>query len=436
MPRSGKSGPGDLPTGAGRRLVRLGAAGASVAGRTALGGLRKIGAGPERRQAIDEATREANARQVFAALAELRGPALKLGQLLSQQGHELSDAWVRRLAALQRSAPPMHGALVRVRLRGELGRPPEELFEAFEREPFAAASLGQVHRARRGGEELAVKVQYPGIDRAVASDFAVLGGMLKAADLAVHRPELEAALAEVRRHVEQEMDYVQEADALETFARLLADREDFRVPRPLRELSSGRVLTMERLEGLHADELLRAGAPQEERDRLATRLLELFFLQTLVFGVLQADSHPGNFLFLPDGRIGLLDFGCTKRLSPDFVREHRGAFLLPPGDEAALTELFLRLGLLDPGAERSGEHLALLLRMQRLDAPRYQTDRPFDFGDPAPLRELSACLREDLRTGLVHPELVLYMRAKLGLYSLFHQLGARVQCRRAIQAYL
>ena len=436
MRRTRKSGPADLPTGAGRRFARLALAGAGVAGRAALGELRKLGAGAEERRGIDDATREANAEQVFAVLSELRGPFLKLGQVLSQQGHDLPEPWVRRLAALQRSAPPMHGALVRVQIRSALGRPPEELFDVFEREPFAAASLGQVHRARRGGEELAVKVQYPGIERAVQSDFALLGRMLRTADPAGRRPELEAALGEVRRHVEQEVDYRQEADALEAFARFLADQEDVRVPRPVRDLSAGRVLTMERLEGMHADDLLRAGASQEERDRQATRLLELFFLQTLVLGVFQADSHPGNFLFLPGGRIGLLDLGCTKRLSPEFVRDHRRAFLLSPDDEPALTELFIRLGLLAPGAERFRERLALLLRMQRLDSPRYQEDRPFDFADAAPLRELSACLRDDLRAGLVHPEFVLYMRAKLGLYSLFHQLGARVRCHRAIQPYL
>jgi aarF domain-containing kinase len=171
-----KSGPADLPTGAGRRFARLALAGAGVAGRAALGELRKLGAGSEERQGIDDATREANAEQVFAALAELRGPFLKLGQLLAQQGHELPEPWVRRLTALQRSAPPMHGALVRVQIRSVLDRPPEELFDVFEREPFAAASLGQVHRARRGGAELAVKVQYPGIERAIQSDFALHRG--------------------------------------------------------------------------------------------------------------------------------------------------------------------------------------------------------------------------------------------------------------------
>ena len=432
-----RNGPADLPTGVGRRLARAGAAGAEVLGRTALASLRKVGAAPERRREIDAAAHEANALRIFDTLGELKGPFLKLGQLLAQQSHELPEAYVRRLAELQRSAPPMHGTLVRIQLRNELGRRPEEAFASFEREPFAAASLGQVHRARlAGGEELAVKVQYPGIDRSIRSDFAILRGLLTASGAGARHPELEAALEEVRSHIEQEADYIQEADAIEEFARLLADQEDVKVPRVWRGLSTRRVLTMERLEGLHAADLLRTGPSQQERDRLATRLLELFFLQTLRLGLFQADSHAGNFLFLPDGRIGLVDFGCTKRLDPAFVQEHRRVFSIPLADEPALAELYVQLGLLDPQSKRFGERLALLLRMQRLDTGKYHEDRPFDFGDAAYLREVTACLRDHLRGGLTHPGFVLYVRSKLGLYTLFHQLGARVNCNRAIRVYL
>jgi aarF domain-containing kinase len=348
------------------------------------------------------------------------------------QGHSLPEPYVRHLARLQRSAPPF----ARLRLRDELGRPPEEVFEIFEREPFAAASLGQVHRARlASGEELAVKIQYPGIERSIEADFQVLERLLGLAGWSVSHPELTPVLEEVRKHLDEETDYVREADALEEMARGLADDERFRVPRVYRELSTRKVLTMERLDGMHADELLRSGASQEERDRLATWLLELFFFQTMRLGFFQADPHPGNFLFLEDGTIGLLDFGCTKRLDPAFVEAHRQLYWIPVDDVPALTEAYVRFGLQDPASESYEEQLDLLLRMQRLDAARYHDDHPFDFGDAAPLRELSLCLREQLQAGLAHPEFTLYMRTKLGLYALFHQLGARVCCRRVLEPY-
>jgi aarF domain-containing kinase len=417
----GKRTPSELPAGAG------------VLTRTALAEARKTVAGPAGRAAIDAATQEANALQILDAMGRLKGAFLKVGQLLSQQSHTLPEAYVRRLAELQRQAPPMHGALARIQLRNELGRPPEEAFAAWEREPFAAASLGQVHRARLAdGRAVAVKVQYPGIERAIASDFSILRGLLRTAPLGDRRPELERAVDEVERHLALETDYRREADSLEEFGRLLADDSGFRIPRVFRELSTGRVLTMELLEGRHAAELLAEGPSQEERDRLATLLLDLFFRQTLAFGILHADPHPGNFLFLPDGRVGLLDFGCVKRFDPGFLAVHRRLMTIPVEEEGALVDCYSEIGLFAPEAD---EQLGLLLALQRLDAGKYHRAGLFDFGDAGYLRELSSLLQDLLRAGLAHPEFVLYTRTKLGLYNLFHQLGARVDCRRTVEPY-
>jgi aarF domain-containing kinase len=435
--RSGKKTPAEIPAGAPRRLARIGAAGAGVLARTALAGVRKAGAGAAERQAIDTETREANALQIFDAMGRLKGAFLKVGQLLSQQSHSLPEAYVRRLAELQRQAPPMHGTLARIQFRNELGRPPEEVFAAFEREPFAAASLGQVHAARLvSGEALAVKIQYPGIERSITSDFAILRGLLRTARLGGHLPEIGAAVDEVERHLAQEVDYVREAGAMEEFARLLAGDGCLVVPRVFRDLSSRRVLTMERLSGQHLSELLAENPPQAERDRLASVLLDLFSRQTLVFGLLHADPHPGNFLFAPDGRIGLLDFGCVKRFAPGFLAVHRRLLSTPVEDEAALVECYAEIGLFDPAAERAGEQRDLLLALQRLDAGKYHQDQPFDFGEAGYLRALSSLLQDLLRAGLTHPEFVLYTRTKLGLYNLFHQLAARVDCRRIVEPYL
>lgn len=432
----GSKSPSDRPpTGAGRRLAKAGAAGAGLLGRTALGEIRKLGATWERRQEIDAETREANALQLFDALGHLRGAFQKVGQLLSQQSHSLPEAYVRRLSELQRSAPPMNGTLARIQVKNDLGRPPEELFAAFEREPFAAASLGQVHRARlETGEEVAVKIQYPGIERSLESDFKLLRGML-AASRVTGLPEMGAALDEVERHLLDEVDYVREAGALEEFRRLLADDGRFVLPRVFPDLSSRRVLTMELLAGRHLSDLLREAPAQEERDRLATALLGLFFRQTLELGLLHADPHPGNFLFLPDGRIGLLDFGCVKRFTPEFLAAHRHLLVTPVEDEETLVASYLEIGLLDPAAENAARQRELLLTLQRLDAAKYHRPGLFDFGDPEFLRSLTSLLREQLAAGLSHPQFVLYMRTKLGLYNLFHQLGARVDCRRVLDPW-
>ncbi len=427
-----------VPTGAAGRLVRMGLMGAGVLGRNALGGIRKIGAGPARRAEIDRGTHEANALRIFDAMSQMKGAFMKLGQMLSQQAHSLPEPYVRRLADLQWEAPPMHGTLMRMQFRNEMGRPPEELFRDFEREPFAAASLGQVHRARLGtGEPVAVKIQYPGIDRSIESDFANFKAMLSTIRLSREQfGEVWAALEEVRAHFHREVDYVQEADTIEEFRRLLRDRDDVAIPRVHRDFSARRVLTMEFLEGRHLPGWLRTGTSQAERDHAAARLLDLFFRQALDFALLHADPHPGNYLFMEGGRIGLLDFGCSKKFDRAFVEEHKKLFRIPLGDREKLERHYRNFGLVAEDDPRREDKVQALLRMQRVDIAKFHEDRLFDFGDAAHLREVMAGLRELVRLGLTSSGFVLYVRAKVGLYNLFHQMGARVNCHKALRKYV
>jgi predicted unusual protein kinase regulating ubiquinone biosynthesis (AarF/ABC1/UbiB family) len=416
----------------------MGLMGAGVLGRNTIAGIRKIGAGPERRRAIDAETHEANALRIFDAMSQMKGAFMKLGQMLSQQAHSLPEPYVRRLAELQWEAPPMHATLMRMQFRNELGKDPEEVFDGFEREPFAAASLGQVHRARlRSGEAVAVKVQYPGIDRSIDSDFANLKTMLSTIRLSrAQYGEVWEAVEEIRRHFHREVDYVQEAGTIEEFRRLLRDRGDVAIPCVHREFSTRRVLTMEFLEGRHLRDYLRARPTQEERDELATRLLDLFFRQAFDFALLHADPHPGNYLFMEGRRIGLLDFGCSKRFERGFIDEHRTLFRIPLGDAESLDRHARRFGLYGDGVARLEEKRGALLRMQKLDIAKYHEDRPFDFGDAAHLRQVMGSLQELAQLGMTNPGFVLYVRAKIGLYNLFHALGARVNCHKVCRRYV
>ena len=223
---------------------------------------------------------------------------------------------------------------------------------------------------------------------------------------------------------------------MEEFRRLLRDRDDVRIPRVHQELSTSRVLTMEFIEGKHLRDFLKTKPSQEERDALGERLLDLFFRQAFDFGLLHADPHPGNYLFLGGGRIGLLDFGCSKKFDAAFIKEHRNLFKIRIGDAEALERHYRVFGVLGEKDPLRDQKREALLRMQRMDIAKYHEDKLFDFSDAVHYRELMGGFQELVRLGLTTPGYVLYVRAKMGLYHLFHQLGARIRCHKIYLKYV
>ena len=259
------------------------------------------------------------AKQISENLQDLRGPIMKLGQALSMQTHLLDAEVVEELAGLQMQAPPMHSTLMRAQFKSAFGKHPEEVFQSFEPEPFAAASLGQVHWAvTKQGEEVAVKIQYPAIREAIESDFKMLRTAGFAARLTGHLQE--SVIREVERGILEETDYLKEARNIEHFRKHLAPLPFVRLPNVYRELSCEQVLTMSRVRGLRLQEFLKMNPSQESRDKIGVGLTRLFFFQLFRVKAVHADPHPGNYLLNPDGTIGLIDFGCVKYLKPEVVR--------------------------------------------------------------------------------------------------------------------
>jgi predicted unusual protein kinase regulating ubiquinone biosynthesis (AarF/ABC1/UbiB family) len=251
---------------------------------------------------------EKSSRRVRRELGSLKGVAMKLGQLLSVQTRALPEAAIRELAGLQMQAPGMHPTLARARFKAALGKYPEEVFRTFEAEPFAAASLGQVHRAvGRNGELLAVKIQYPAIRAALENDLKLLRSATLPARVTGHFPG--SILDEVRRGFLEETDYLHEADNLEFFGRGLTDLAYVSVPQVRRGMTAESVLTMSFIPGVVLGGFLEGRPPAGLRNLIGERVVELFYFQLHRLRALQADQHPGNFLFQPDGRIGLVDFG-------------------------------------------------------------------------------------------------------------------------------
>src|SRR2546423_15232217 len=291
------------------------------------------------------------ARRMADEMQALRGPAMKLGQMLSLQTGVLPDEVLSELATLQMEAPGMHPSLARVQIKGSLGREPEEIFKQFTSEPFAAASLGQVHHAvTREGQRVVVKVQYPDIRRAIENDFRLFRTLSKPAQSSGHLPK--SAIDEIEEQIIAETDYLREADNIEFLADRLAPLSFVKVPSVFREYSSDKVLTMSLMTGRHLEDFLAQRPAQKLRNPLGADLFELFYFQVLKIEALHADPHWGNYLFNDDASISLVDFGCVKYLSPEAADYLRRVCLYPGSTSSAD---FRRL--LEVYYEQAGEKL-------------------------------------------------------------------------------
>jgi predicted unusual protein kinase regulating ubiquinone biosynthesis (AarF/ABC1/UbiB family) len=267
------------------------------------------------------------AEKLVQTLGDLKGAAMKLGQAASMDP-DLFPPEVRTiLARLQNEAPPMPFERVATVIEDELGGSPDALFAEFSREPIAAASLGQVHRARlRDGREVVVKIQYPGIDQALRSDIDNLGLVVKTMALTHRALDGRQYFHELAEELAHELDYSREGRLAREFARASAGLPDIVVPEIIDERTSTRVLTMQFIPGHTLKTFLASHPDNAERLRVSGLIIRAIHGAFLVDGTVHADPHPGNFTVMSDGRLGVLDFGSVKRFSRRFFEGHRDVF--------------------------------------------------------------------------------------------------------------
>ena len=423
------------------RALRMASLGMGVTGSYAGYLLQRVFFNGDRRRARLAVAHARAARRMRGELEVLRGPAMKLGQTLSLHAGVLPDEMLVELSALQREAPGMHSSLVRAQFKATMGRLPEEVYASFEDVPFAAASLGQVHRATLAdGTRLAVKIQYPGIRDAIAADFAWFRALSKPAQISGHLPR--AAIDELERQIVAETDYRREARNLKRFRSGLAALSFLTVPAVFPKLSSSRVLSMTLLQGHHLDQFLASRPPQSLRNLIGERLVELFYFQLLRLRAVHADPHWGNYLFGPDGTIGLVDFGCVKRLQRAFVDSLEELVLYPgsrtsPEFQRLLDRRYAMMGSrITPGARRALVRFAQHF-YRRVFPPEPERDHDqFDFGDAAFLREYLKASQDIVKSRGILPEYLFLARAEIGLYQTLHRLRARVGTSRIVRKVL
>jgi predicted unusual protein kinase regulating ubiquinone biosynthesis (AarF/ABC1/UbiB family) len=305
------------------RTAKLATLPLGVAGRATLGLGKRIGGKSAELVAAEMQARAAE--QLFSVLGELKGGAMKFGQALSvleaALPEEVAAPYRATLTKLQEAAPPLPAATVHKVLAAELGRSWRRKFAEFDDTPAAAASIGQVHRAVwADGRAVAVKVQYPGAGDALMSDLAQLSRVAKVIALVSPGLDVKPLLAELKRRVAEELDYRLEAEAQAAAAAAYAGDPDICVAEVI--ASSERVLVTEWIDGTPLSQIIRDG-DQEDRDRAGLLFVRFLFSSPARAGLLHADPHPGNFRMLPDGRLGVLDFGAVNRL-PDGLPETIG----------------------------------------------------------------------------------------------------------------
>src|SRR3954462_12573659 len=273
-------------------------------------------------QALEQRHMEV-AEQMVETLGRMKGAAMKIGQLASFIDTEFlppeyRELYQDKLATLRSTAPPMPWNKVRRVLDEEWDEPAEELFEDFEHDAAAAASIGQVHRAvLPDGRRVAVKVQYPGVAAAIAADMQNAGLILRLAKAFAPGLDAKAAAAELKERVMEELDYELEAQNQRAFARGYRGHPFIHVPDVVTRLSTERVLVSEWVDGAGFDEVREL--PQPERDRFGEIVYRFCFGSIYHLQHFNADAHPGNYLLMPDGRVAFLDFGMTKRLDAEQI---------------------------------------------------------------------------------------------------------------------
>jgi len=440
MPVESKRKQSSVPTTRMGRALRFGLLSGELALSTAIGTARQWSTGKPLDLAAAVLT-SSNAELLARRLASLRGPAMKVGQLLSLSGDEMVPEEFRgALAMLRSQGYSMPDTQLRRVLGREYGKGWQEKFARFDLEPVAAASIGQLHRARKhGGRELALKIQYPGVARSVDSDVDNLAGLLRRLDFIPIQLDVAALTAEAKRQLKLETDYEGEARNLERYRRLVADMPDVVVPRVDRTLTTRHVLAMDWIDGEPLEALASEAVPQARRNAAGRTLYELMFRELFEFRFMQTDPNIANYLYLPaTHQVALLDLGSVGEYPKALVEGYRKACrAVLADDDEALREAVFEIGYAHPDDPEAMTRNSL--DIVRLACEAIAHRGPYDFaGSGLMVRARDLGLAVAFGKGLRSPppETIFLHRKLIGTFLICAKLHARVNVHAAIEKYL
>ncbi|MEU5673758.1 AarF/ABC1/UbiB kinase family protein [Micromonospora sp. NPDC047753] len=439
----------DIPRRAVSRTAKLAALPLGFAGRTVLGmGKRVTGLASD---VISAEIQQRTAEQLFSVLGQLKGGAMKFGQALSvfeaALPEEIAAPYRQALTKLQEAAPPLPAASVHKVLAEQLGPDWRDLFVEFNDVPAAAASIGQVHRARwrepgfdESGEpnsrDVAVKIQYPGAGDALLADLkqlSRLGGMFRAIQPGL---DVKPLLAELRERITEELDYELEAESQRAFAAAYADDPEIYIPEVIN--ASPRVLVTEWMTGTPLADIIREGT-EEDRDEAGRLMATLHLSAPQRAGLLHADPHPGNFRLLPDGRLGVIDFGAVARM-PEGTPEPIGriAAMALRGDADEVVAGLRSEGFIGSAEEIDAEGVLDFIRpmLEPIAADGFRFTRAWLRAEAGRLASPRSPTYQLSRQLNLPPSYLLIHRVTLGSIGVLCQLEAKAPYRSILERWL
>lgn len=418
------------------RFGKLSGMTAGIAGNMALNGLAQFSQG-QRPNMRDLLLTPRNINRVAEQLAQMRGAAMKIGQLMSMDSGEiLPPELAQIMARLRNDTHFMPPAQLKQVLNTQWSDQWLKSFKRFDVRPIAAASIGQVHRAQlQDGRDMAIKVQYPGVAKSIDSDVANVGALMRMSGLLPKGFEIAPYLEEARKQLHEETDYAREANQLEQFAALLSDRSRFVCPQLHRDWSTREILSMSYVSGLPIDETLHL--PQNVRDSIAERMIELTLEELFDFGFMQTDPNFANFLFDPEtDQIVLLDFGAARTIDPQIAGQYRALLAAGlEGDRLEIARVAQDIGFF--AQDTQDIHRDQIVDMIAFVFQTLSRSRPFDFDNNDLSARMQAMGMTLAESGFVPPPLpidILLLQRKLGgMFLLAKRLGARVDAATLLE---
>ena len=428
-----------VPAGRLSRFARMTRIAAGVAGGMMAEGARQIRDG-NRPRLQDLLLTPQNAKRISTELAKLRGAAMKLGQMLSMDaGDVIPKELAEILARLRSDARTMPRAQLNRVLIKAYGKTWRERFSSFDYQPLAAASIGQVHRATTlSGEEIALKIQYPGVRRSINSDIDNVAILLRMSGLMPKNMDLAPLLVEAKAQLHDEANYLVEAEYLSAFGKALGKDQRFVVPRLHKKLTTDSILAMDFADGAPIESI--AELEQSERNRVVTTLIELMLHELFTLNMVQTDANFANYRYQPDtGRIVLLDFGATRRFAPEFVAAYRDLLkAVLNDDEAAIVTAAEAVGYVVNDVHPT--YRQLLIDIFQLVGEVFRADAPYTLKGArlsARMTEKTLAMkdyRDDWRAPPI--DAIFFHRKLAGIFLLASRVDAHVFMRPLLKAVL